>query len=33
MGWEIAAIVVGLMLAPPAGWLIGSWMADQTFKH
>ena len=31
MFWELVAIVAGLVLAPPAGWLLGAWMADHTY--
>ena len=24
-------IVVGLVLAPPTGWLLGAWLADLTY--
>ena len=31
MFWELVAIVAGLVLAAPAGWLLGAWMAGHTY--
>ena len=25
-------LVVGLVLAPPTGWLLGAWLADLTYE-
>jgi hypothetical protein len=25
-------VVVGLVLAPPTGWLLGAWLADLTWR-
>ena len=28
----LTLVVVGLVLAPPTGWLLGAWLADLTYE-
>ena len=28
----LTLVIVGLVLAPPTGWLLGAWLADLTYK-
>jgi hypothetical protein len=28
----LTLIVLGLVLAPPTGWLLGAWLADLTYE-
>jgi hypothetical protein len=32
LAMTLTLVVVGLVLAPPTGWLLGAWLADLTYE-
>jgi len=32
LAMTLTLLVVGLVLAPPTGWLLGAWLADLTYE-